>query len=227
MSRWVSFKILPIVRYTGQALLLPWNWESLVLSEDRITGTMVTPGGRYFCINQWVRSRLWMAMTKLTDLKLPPPWTHPHLIDNLHRTLAIHQELLRHILHYIAKHWISQELPNTINRITIPQLKSFSLELAIDVKPVSCEFNLFKLPVCPSSKLINDIQVFLFIAKGWLGSILDLIDWVSLFELIVNIWVWLTIFNHRNLSMALWPTCLINHLANSHSSSSLNGPKIS
>ncbi len=43
-----SLDIFPIVKYTGQALLSPWSCESLVLSEERMIGTIVAPNGRTF-----------------------------------------------------------------------------------------------------------------------------------------------------------------------------------
>jgi hypothetical protein len=43
-----AFEMFPIVKYTGQALLSPRNWESWVLSDDRIRGAMVEPIGNFF-----------------------------------------------------------------------------------------------------------------------------------------------------------------------------------
>ena len=44
----MAFAMFPIDKYTGQALLSPQNWESWVLSDDRIRGAMVDPTGNFF-----------------------------------------------------------------------------------------------------------------------------------------------------------------------------------
>ena len=44
----MAFVIFLIIKYTGQALLSPWNWESWVLSDNRIRGAMVDPIGKFF-----------------------------------------------------------------------------------------------------------------------------------------------------------------------------------
>ena len=46
--RRMAFAIFPIVKYTGQALLSPRNWDSWVLSDDRIMGAIVDPIGNFF-----------------------------------------------------------------------------------------------------------------------------------------------------------------------------------
>jgi hypothetical protein len=43
-----AFAMFPIVKYTGQALLSPRNWDSWVLSDDRIRGATVDPIGNLF-----------------------------------------------------------------------------------------------------------------------------------------------------------------------------------
>ena len=48
-----AFAMFPIVKYTGQALLSPWNWESWVLSDDKIRGTMVYIQHQ----QQWIKMR--------------------------------------------------------------------------------------------------------------------------------------------------------------------------
>jgi hypothetical protein len=44
----MAFAMFPIVKYTGQALLSPRNWESWVLSDEIIRGAMVDPIGNFF-----------------------------------------------------------------------------------------------------------------------------------------------------------------------------------
>jgi hypothetical protein len=46
--RRTAFAMFPIVKYTGHALLSPRNWESWVLSDDKIRGAIVEPIGNFF-----------------------------------------------------------------------------------------------------------------------------------------------------------------------------------
>ena len=46
-----AFAMFPIVKYTGQVLLSPWNWESWVLSDDKIRGAMVNSISNFFFNN--------------------------------------------------------------------------------------------------------------------------------------------------------------------------------
>ena len=46
-----AFAMFLIVNYTSQALLSPRNWESWVLSDDKIRGVMVDPISNFFFNN--------------------------------------------------------------------------------------------------------------------------------------------------------------------------------
>jgi hypothetical protein len=59
----VDLAMFPIPRYTGYADLSPLNTESLVLSDAKITGTTVLPGGSF----SWVKvNNYWQSPGEIT-----------------------------------------------------------------------------------------------------------------------------------------------------------------
>jgi hypothetical protein len=116
--------MLPRVRYTGQACLLPPNCERFILSVARMTGTNMAPFGNLSFDKRRTSDRVqvYCSSDRATYLSLPPPLSCPHLIVSPRITLLISKHLLAVVCQVIMKHRISHELSDALYRITNPQL---------------------------------------------------------------------------------------------------------
>lgn len=116
-SRLVALAILPMVRYTGQALLSPRNWDSWVLSDDKIIGQMVVPDGSICLVKSTGRG--------------------PHFVNDFDVPMLIQDNVLGGVFHRITEYWILQQLADTFYRISVPQLELLSLSLSVEVLKIT------------------------------------------------------------------------------------------
>lgn len=79
-------------------------------------------------------------MNSFMYLELPPPVCRPHLINNPRSPIRILEKLLQCIRDELLEGWVAQQLTDTLDRITVPELNLLSSSIAIVINRVADEF---------------------------------------------------------------------------------------
>src|ERR1700761_91264 len=147
--------MLPIVRYTGQALLSPPKVDSCVLSEAMMRGAIVAPFFRCFFIN--VNFIITGSGTHVNAyLHLPPPITCPHL--TIHSFTPSPMPLW-FIFHHFLEQWVPNQVFDAFKRIPHPQFHLFNLWITICDK-ISFFSDRDSLPARTMRERVNSLKEF-------------------------------------------------------------------
>ena len=162
--RRVSFSIFPNVRYTGHACLSPWKRVNLVLSDARIMGAIVAPGGSFsYCqstsaISDGTKHYILRDSEENAHLCVPPPIPCPHLIVNPSLALFVKKLQLGFIPKLLSKQRIPDEFANALNRVSSPQFNLLRYMLPINTNLIPCDFEDITGPLWTPREPLNLLQ---------------------------------------------------------------------
>ena len=99
----VNFLMFLIFKYTGHADLSSLKLDSCVLSD-----AMVTLGCPAFSSLSYIGEIEWFLQEpqEITDLHIPPPVSHPHLIKYLSLSIFVLIRLLRWVSEVVSETWV-------------------------------------------------------------------------------------------------------------------------
>lgn len=110
----------------------------------------------------------------MTHLNLPPPIPGVHLAPHPSLPLWILKQLLRRKGHLATEQRVGNELANTFNRVSVPQLQLLNHLYPIIALQISGNLQELRLPNRPLRQAVNCLVQPVLRLERWVGSIFDL-----------------------------------------------------